>query len=72
MTLTGNDADEFIAQPRDRNAKVRAEALTKAKAEAAKAGKERFDLNKLEALADTSREGTLDPVDERRTRFEAI
>ena len=72
MTLTGKDAEAFVAELRERNTKIRADALDRAKTDAALAGKERFDLAKLEALADTSREGKLDPVEERRAKFEEM
>jgi hypothetical protein len=35
-------------------------------------GKQPFDLAALEALCDTSREGRIDPIDERRARFEEM
>jgi hypothetical protein len=70
MTLTGKDADEFLEALKNRNQKEHVEALEQAKAEAAKRGKEPFDLAKLEQLCDTSSEGRLAPLDERRDRFE--
>jgi hypothetical protein len=70
VTLTGKDADELFERIRARNAAERAERLERAKADAAARGKEPFDLAKLEAMADTSSEGRMDPEEDRRARFE--
>lgn len=72
MTLTGKDAWALHAQLAERDAKERAERLARAKADAAARGKEPFDLAKLEALADTSSEGRMDPEDLRRSKFEEM
>lgn len=72
MTLTGKDAADLMAQLRERNAKQRSDELATAKADAEAKGKERFDLAKLESLVDTSSEGRVDPIEERRARFEEM
>lgn len=54
------------------NARVRAEALARAKAEAATWGKEPFDLDKLETMCDTTSAGRIDPIEERQARFEEM
>ena len=59
----------FIRDKARRNAEARAKQLADAKA-AAPAGKEPFDLARLETMCDTSREGQLDPVDARRDKYE--
>jgi hypothetical protein len=72
VTLTGKDAADLMAQLRERNAKQRNDELATAKADAEAKGKERFDLAKLESLVDTSSEGRVDPIEERRARFEEM
>jgi Tfp pilus assembly protein PilP len=72
MTLTGDAAKEYMRQVAERAQKKRDEMLAAAKAEAARRGKEPFDLAKLETLCDTSREGKMDPVETRRARFEEM
>jgi Tfp pilus assembly protein PilP len=72
MTLTGKAAEDFAAEVRAKARQLRAEELAAAKADAAKRGKEPFDLEKLETMCDTTREGKLDPVETRRTRFEEM
>jgi hypothetical protein len=72
MRLTGKDAEAFAAEVRARARRERAEELAAAKADAAKRGKEPFDLAKLETMCDTTREGKLDPVERRHARFEEI
>lgn len=47
-----------------------AKRLGKAKAEATSQGKEAYDLGKLEQLCDTSHEGRMGSLDERRARGE--
>lgn len=42
-----------------------------AKADAARRGKEPFDLEKLEQLCDTSHEGRMPPLEERYAEFES-
>lgn len=70
MTLKGKAAKAFAEAVARRNRelrdKQRSEAITRAQAK----GKEPFDLDRLEQLCDTSREGRMGPVDERRARFE--
>ena len=70
MTLTGKAAEDFEAKLRAQAAKRLAEQLDAAKADAARRGKEPFDLAKLETMCDTSRQGRLDPVEERQAEFE--
>jgi hypothetical protein len=70
MTLTGKDADDFFEELERRNQQEHDEALRQAKTDAARRGKEAFDLEELEQLCDTSSEGRMAPVDERRSRFE--
>ena len=72
MTLTGKAAEEFAAKVHAEARQRRADQLAAAKADAARRGKEPFELAKLEALCDTSREGRVDPVDTRRARFEDL
>jgi Tfp pilus assembly protein PilP len=72
MTLTGDAAKEYMRQVAERAQKKREELLSAAKAEAARRGKEPFDLAKLETMCDTSREGKMDPVETRRARFEEM
>jgi hypothetical protein len=71
-TISGKESEALMAQIRARNAEIRAEALAKAKTEAARRGKEPFDLAKLETMADTTTYGKLDPEDVRRARFEEM
>ena len=68
--IDSKDADALFAEMRERNARIKVEALSKAKDEAAKRGKEPFDLAKLETLCDTSSEGRVDPEESRRERYE--
>ena len=70
MTLTGDAAKEFIEKLAERNRTLRAEQLASAKTDAARRGKEPFDLAKLETMCDTSSEGRVDPVESRQARFE--
>ena len=70
--LTGDAAWAFVDQLAERNRAVRAQQLAAAKTDAAARGKEPFDLEKLERLCDTSREGRVDPVEDRRARFEEM
>lgn len=70
MTLTGDAAKKFLASAVARADRIRAERLAAARAEAAARGKEPFDLEKLEAMCDTSRDGVLGPPDERRAEHE--
>ena len=72
MTLKGKDAEEFLQQIERRNAEVKRQELANAKDDAVARGKEQFDLAKLEALCDTSSEGRLAPIDERRKWFEYL
>jgi hypothetical protein len=70
MTLKGKDAEEFADAVARRNLELQKQQLEKAIADANAKGKEPFDLDRLEQLCDTSREGRVDPVDDRRARFE--
>ena len=72
MTLTGKAAWEFARHAAQRSRQLREEALADARREADAAGKERFDLAKLETMCDTTREGRLDPDPLRWARFEDI
>jgi hypothetical protein len=72
MTLTGNDASEFVDKLFAQHDEEKRRSLAEAKAEAQSRGKEPFDLDKLEQLCDTSSEGRVDPVDQRRERFERM
>jgi hypothetical protein len=72
MTRTGKDAEEFDAQVKAEARKAYADRLATAKADAARRGKEPFDLAKLETMCDTTREGKLDPVERRYARFESM
>jgi hypothetical protein len=64
--ISGKDADKFMDEAFAREQKRREEKLARAKADATAAGKEPFDLEKLEQLCDTSSEGRLAPVEKRR------
>lgn len=68
--LTGKEALEFFERLKQKHAKQREDDLVREKADAQRRGKEPFDLAKLETMCDTSSEGRLDPLDERRARFE--
>lgn len=70
MTLTGDEAKEFMDQERARVKQLKAEMLASAKADAQHRNKEPFDLEKLESLCDTSSEGRMAPLDERIAEFE--
>jgi hypothetical protein len=70
MKLTGKAAEDFDAQVQAKALKRLAEQLAEAKADAARRGKEPFDLAKLETMCDTTHEGRLAPVEERYAEFE--
>ena len=70
MTLSGKEAEEFIARKHAEARQLQAEQLAAAKADAARRGKEPFDLAKLETMCDTSHEGRVDPVEDRQAEFE--
>jgi hypothetical protein len=70
MTLKGKDAEAFLDGIEQRNREEKEQQLAKAIANATAKGKEPFDLEKLERLCDTSREGRLEPDNERRARLE--
>jgi hypothetical protein len=72
MGLTGKAANDLLDQLLRDNERVRAEQLAVAKAKAAARGKDPFELAKLEAMCDTSREGRVDPVEVRAARFERM
>ncbi len=69
-TLKGEDAKKVLADIHQRNERLREEQLTSAKEAAAAVGKERFDLERLETLCDTSIDGFLAPVESRRRDLE--
>jgi hypothetical protein len=70
--LSGDAAWALVDALRERNRRIRADQLAGARADADARGKQPFDLAALEALCDTSREGRIDPIDERRARFEEM
>jgi hypothetical protein len=70
VALSEAESKALTEEIRAQNAKTRSEALAKAKTAAALAGKEKFDLAKLEKLVDTSSEGRVDPVEERLALYE--
>jgi hypothetical protein len=70
MAIEGDDAAALHARVSERHARVRAERLAAARADADARGKQVFDLDALERLVDTSSEGELAPVDARHDRFE--
>ena len=69
-TLKGEDAKKVLAEIHQRNERLREEQLTSAKEAAVSAGKEPFDLEKLETLCDTSIDGFLAPIESRRRDLE--
>lgn len=69
-TLKGDAAKKFTAEIHERNQRIKQERLTKAKEDAAASGKEAFDLAKLETLCDTSIDGFLAPLEDRRRDLE--
>jgi len=72
MTITGKEALELHEAIGRRNEQQHSVRLANAKALAAVRGKAPFDLAKLELIADTTDQGRLDPVDERRAEFEEM
>jgi hypothetical protein len=68
--LEGDEALKLHEELKRKNAERRRKALEDERRAAATRGKEPFDLDALERLCDTSSEGRLDPVDERRDRYE--
>jgi hypothetical protein len=64
----GKAAHEIL----EREGRRQAEMLARAKEEAQRRGREAFDLGKLERLCDTSRDGVLDPVEDRTEHFEYL
>lgn len=68
--LEGDEAQALYEEIVRREEIASNEALARAKADAAARGKEPFDLEKLEKLCDTSSEGRLAPLEERRADFE--
>jgi len=69
--VTTSDDKEDMATAIAKSKREQAERLTAAKAEAARRGKEQFDLVALEAICDTSHEGRMAPTAERHAEFEA-
>jgi len=70
VTLTGDAAREFLERVALRAEKLRADEVAAAKADAARRGKEPFDLAKLEMLCDTSVDGWLPPLERRQREHE--
>ncbi|GKT21315.1 hypothetical protein [Acidovorax sp. SUPP3334] len=68
--LKGADALLLHKKLKERNAVLRNAELDAAKELADKNGKERFDLEKLEILCDTSQAGRLAGVKERQATYE--
>jgi hypothetical protein len=69
--LTGQAAIDFFEELKRRDEKTRADDLAHAKDEAARRGKEPFDLEKLETMCSTiTSDGHKAPVEQRRTSFE--
>jgi hypothetical protein len=68
--LTGKAAKDFVDKARAEAQKHHAEQLAAAKDNAAKRGKEPFDLTKLETMCDTSHEGRIDLIEERQAELE--
>ena len=72
MSATEDDDDPFCDDVARRASDERAQRLAEARARSIASGKEPFDLEKLETLCDTSREGRLDSYDVRHARFEEM
>ncbi len=70
--LSGKAAEDLLDEILRKNERQRAESLALAKEDAARRGKEPFDLAKLETMCDTSRDGVMDPVGVRQRRFETL
>ena len=70
MTLRGKEALALFEEIKRRNSAQAAEDLARGKADAASRGKEPFDLEKLEALCDTSSQGRVDPYETRHAHYE--
>ena len=68
--LEGNEAVEYHERVRAEELRRRADSLARAKQEAVVRGREPFDLTRLEQLCDTSRDGVVDPPEDRAARFE--
>jgi hypothetical protein len=71
-TLKGKAADELHDRIVGEERRKQAETLARAKAEAQRTGREPFDLAKLEQLCDTSRDGVMDPPEDRIAHFEYL
>jgi hypothetical protein len=61
MTLTGKDALDVLQQIKEKNERARSEAFANAKDAARAAGKEPFDLAKLEKLCALDALGPMTP-----------
>jgi hypothetical protein len=70
MMLTDDAGRELVRLAVARVQRRRDEKLHAAKAEAARRGKEPFDLAKLETMCDTSHEGRVPPLEERQKEHE--
>lgn len=68
--MTERSGNEIWEQIKRENREKAEAALAQRKAEAAARGKEPFDLEKLETMADTSTEGRKDPIEQRRAYYE--
>ncbi|MEU1985742.1 hypothetical protein [Nocardia sp. NPDC019395] len=67
-----DEARRFAAEIWRRQDMNGAERLAAVKADSHARGKEPFDLDRLEALCDTSDGGRIDPVQWRKRRFELV
>ncbi len=72
MTLMGKDAWDLHRRLVEDGEEERSRQLREAREEATRTGKEAFDLEKLETMCDTSREGRLDPYEVRYARYEEM
>jgi hypothetical protein len=72
VTGEDKDLDQELRDMLARGREQRTEKLARAKEDAARRGKEPFDLGRLEKLVDTTREGRLDPEPVRVQRFEEL
>ncbi|MGS0601540.1 hypothetical protein ACQEPW_002935 [Xanthomonas oryzae pv. oryzicola] len=71
-TLTGADALEFHKKLKERNKALHASDLELALVHADAVGKERFDLEELEKICDTSDAGRLTDAKERHGIYERM
>jgi hypothetical protein len=71
MTLSRDETKQFLADTAARSKRILAEQIAAAKVDADARGKQPFDLAKLEAIVDLSRDNKLPPVEERRAQHES-